>query len=103
MSPQQTCSTTICHNSGACSIGWHRYLCDCALSGQIDGATCQDGNEWSMLNVNNECTESLRVTFESVGNQLVLLQLPYSIGSEAEDIQIKFRTPMRMLSFYNLR
>ncbi|XP_075221682.1 neurexin 1-like [Lycorma delicatula] len=73
LSPQ--CDSQPCMNSGTCSEGWNRFICDCSTTNFI-GPTC--GKEATTLSFN--------------GSQYMAVHMPEVIRMQTEDITLRFRT-----------
>ncbi|KAI6199486.1 Neurexin-1 [Aphelenchoides besseyi] len=71
------CAAHPCRNFGRCSNGHSTFICDCSNT-VYDGPTCELALQ--------------PVDFDKIRDDLSVFQLPDTINSEAEMIEIKFRT-----------
>ncbi|XP_046687748.1 neurexin-3-like isoform X2 [Homalodisca vitripennis] len=69
------CDSQPCMNSGLCSEGWNRFICDCSAT-NFAGPTC--GKEATTLSFN--------------GSQHMVVILPQELRSQTEDVTLRFRT-----------
>ncbi|GIY63430.1 hypothetical protein CDAR_531741 [Caerostris darwini] len=74
-SPSQ-CDSQPCLNGGLCSEGWNRYVCDCTRTG-FTGPVC--------------AKDASTLSFD--GSQYMKIDIPEGSKTQAEDVQLRFRTP----------
>ncbi|KAI5748091.1 hypothetical protein M8J77_021783 [Diaphorina citri] len=69
------CESAPCINSGRCTDGWNRYICDCTGT-SYSGPICAN--------------DDLSVSYN--GSQYTLITMPHEVQSQVEDIVLRFRT-----------
>ncbi|GFV94084.1 neurexin-3a [Trichonephila clavipes] len=74
-SPSQ-CDSQPCLNGGLCSEGWNRFVCDCTRTG-FTGPVC--------------AKDASTLSFD--GSQYLKIDIPEGSKTQAEDVQLRFRTP----------
>ncbi|KAG8193397.1 hypothetical protein JTE90_012197 [Oedothorax gibbosus] len=74
-SPSQ-CDSQPCLNGGLCSEGWNRFVCDCTRTG-FTGPVC--------------AKDASTLSFD--GSQYLQIDVPDGSRTQAEDVQLRFRTP----------
>ncbi|GBM86941.1 Neurexin-1 [Araneus ventricosus] len=74
-SPSQ-CDSQPCLNGGLCSEGWNRFICDCTRTG-FTGPVC--------------AKDASTLSFD--GSQYLKIDIPEGSKTQAEDVQLRFRTP----------
>ncbi|XP_054706570.1 neurexin-1-like [Uloborus diversus] len=74
-SPSQ-CDSNPCLNGGICSEGWNRFICDCTRTGFTGPVCAKDASELS---------------FD--GGQYLKIEISEGSRTQAEDVQLRFRTP----------
>jgi hypothetical protein len=71
------CASNPCQNFGRCTNGHSTFHCDCSTT-TFDGPTC----ELALPPVN----------FEAIRDDSAIFQLPETMNSEAEIVELKFRS-----------
>ncbi|GMR58619.1 hypothetical protein PMAYCL1PPCAC_28814 [Pristionchus mayeri] len=74
-SPVDHCSPSPCHNFGHCENAFRTFKCDCAHT-NMDGPTCAQDP----------------IPIEVDGQSPILLTLPRAYSSEAESVEVRFKT-----------
>ncbi|XP_076324369.1 neurexin 1-like isoform X2 [Tachypleus tridentatus] len=69
------CDSQPCLNGGFCEEGWNRFVCDCSRTG-FDGPIC--------------AKDATTLSFD--GEQYMAIDLPEISRTQAEDVQLRFRT-----------
>lgn len=71
------CTSSPCHNFGRCTNGHTTFQCDCSTT-TFDGPSC----ELALAVIN----------LEAIKDETAVFQLPETVNSEAEVIEVKFKT-----------